>query len=249
MDDELESAFKKDNDKALAARKKELKYKLFRVVANQTGKLFDPNVLTIVWARRFAGYKRANLLLSDYERFLKMVKNEKYPLQIIWAGKPYPEDYSAINIFNEIYWKTKDVPTCTVLTGYELWLSGHLKKGSDVWLNNPRLYHEASGTSGMTAAMNASLNLSIPDGWVPEFAKHGKNSFLIETAKDSLSQEEKDKFEARKLYDVLESELIPMYYESPAKWTKMMKTSMKDVLPYFDSSRMADEYYRKMYLS
>ncbi|HLZ17107.1 MAG TPA: alpha-glucan family phosphorylase [Cyclobacteriaceae bacterium] len=249
MDDELESALNKDNDKALVARKKELKYKLFRVVANQTGKLFDPNVLTIVWARRFAGYKRANLLLSDYERFLKMVKNEKYPLQIIWAGKPYPEDYAAINIFNEIYWKTKDVPTCTVLTGYELWLSGHLKKGSDVWLNNPRLYHEASGTSGMTAAMNASLNLSIPDGWVPEFAKHGKNSFLIETAKDSLSQEEKDKFEARKLYEVLENELIPMYYESPAKWMKMVKTSMKDVLPYFDSGRMADEYYKKMYLS
>jgi starch phosphorylase len=136
-----------------------------------------------------------------------------------------------------------------VLTGYELWLSGHLKKGSDVWLNNPRLYHEASGTSGMTAAMNASLNLSIPDGWVPEFAKHGKNSFIIDTADDSLSQEEKDKFEAKKLYEVLENELIPMYYDAPGKWTKMVKTSMNDVTPFFDSSRMADEYYEKMYLS
>jgi starch phosphorylase len=249
MDTELETSLEKDNDKALVARKKELKYKLFRVVANQTGKLFNPEVLTIVWARRFASYKRANLLLSDFDRFLKIVRNEKYPVQIIWAGKPYPEDYAAINIFNEIYWKTKDIPTCTVLTGYELWLSGHLKKGSDVWLNNPRLYHEASGTSGMTAAMNASLNLSIPDGWVPEFAKHGKNSFLIETADDALSQEEKDKFEAKKLYEVLENEVIPSYYDSPSEWTKMVKSSMKDVLPLFDSSRMAEEYYEKMYLS
>jgi len=249
MDSQLEQALEKDNDKALTERKKELKFKLFRVVANQTGKLFDPNVLTIVWARRFASYKRANLLLSDFERFLKIVNNEKYPVQIIWAGKPYPEDYAAINIFNEIYWKTKDVPNCTVLTGYELWLSGHLKKGSDMWLNNPRLYHEASGTSGMTAAMNASVNLSIPDGWVPEFAKHGKNSFIIETANDALSLEEKDKFEAKRLYEVLEKEIIPLYYDAPAKWTKIVKTSMKEVFPYFDSSRMADEYYQKMYLS
>jgi starch phosphorylase len=249
MDEELEKAFTKNNDKALAERKKELKGKLFRVVANQTGKLFDPNVLTIVWARRFAAYKRANLLLHDYERFLKIVKNPDYPVQIIWAGKPYPEDYSAINIFNEIYWKTKDLQNCTILTGYEIWLSGHLKKGSDLWLNNPRLYHEASGTSGMTAAMNASVNLSIPDGWVPEFAKASKNSFVIKTEADSLSQEERDNLEANNLYDLLEKEVIPMYYKSPDKWAKVVKASMKDVLPYFDSGRMADEYYEKMYLS
>jgi starch phosphorylase len=248
IDEELQKALDKDNDKGLATRKKELKEKLFRVVANQTGKLFDPNVLTIVWARRFAGYKRANLLLYDFDRFVKLVRNEKMPVQIIWAGKPYPEDFAAINIFNEIYWKTKDLPSCTVLTGYELWLSGHLKKGSDVWLNNPRLYHEASGTSGMTAAMNASINLSIPDGWVPEFAKQGKNAFIIDTANDSLTVEEKDKIEAESLYDLLEKEIIPMYYNSPAKWTKMVKTSMNDVVPFFDSSRMADEYYEKMYL-
>ena len=249
LDEELEKALDKDNDKGLVARKKMLKEKLFRVVANQTGKLFDPNVLTIVWARRFAGYKRANLLLYDFERFLKIVQNESMPVQIIWAGKPYPEDFAAINIFNEIYWKTKDVANCTVLTGYELWLSGHLKKGSDVWLNNPRLYHEASGTSGMTAAMNASLNLSIPDGWVPEFSKQGKNSFIIDTANDSLPIEEKDKIEAESLYELLEKEVIPTYYNAPARWTKMVKASMKDVAPFFDASRMADEYYEKMYVS
>lgn len=246
-DEVLEKAFTKDDDKNLVARKKELKHKLFRVVANQTGKLFDENVLTLVWARRFAGYKRANLLLRDFARFSSIVENSDYPVQVIWAGKPYPEDYDSINKFNEIYWKIMGFKNCTILTGYELWLSGHLKKGSDVWLNNPRLYHEASGTSGMTAAMNGSINFSIPDGWIPEFAKHGKNSFIIEPAPDDLSIEEKDKVEANRMYDVLENEIIPLYYKSPAKWLKIMKAGMKDVAPFFDSSRMADEYYTKMY--
>jgi glycogen phosphorylase len=248
-DDALEAALENDNDKALVTRKKELKTKLFRIVANQTGKLFDPNVFTIVWARRFAAYKRANLLLADFERFKKLATNTKYPIQIIWAGKPYPEDYNAINIFNDIYWKTKSLPNCTVLTGYELWLSGHLKKGSDVWLNNPRLYHEASGTSGMTAAMNASVNVSIPDGWVPEFADHGKNSFIIGTADEKLSVEERDRIEADNLLTLLEKEVIPTYYDSPEKWNKIVKKAMKDVSPFFESGRMAQEYYDKMYNS
>ncbi len=248
-DPDLDKALASQNDKALLSRKKELKRKLFRVVANQTGKLFDENVLTLVWARRFASYKRANLLLSDFDRFLKIIENKDYPIQVIWAGKPYPEDFVAINLFNEIYWQTKDLHNCTVVTGYELWLSGHLKKGSDLWLNNPRMYHEASGTSGMTAALNGAINLSVPDGWVPEFAKPGKNSFIIEPASDDLTTEEKDKQEADHLFELLEMEIIPMYYKSPEKWAAMMKTSMKDVFPYFDSGRMAQEYYEKLYLA
>jgi len=248
-DPELDEALEANDDKGLIDRKKELKKKLFRVVANQTGKLFDPDILTIVWARRFAGYKRANLLLSDFNRFLKIAQSKNQPIQVIWAGKPYPEDFSAINLFNEIYWKTKELHNCTVVTGYELWISGHLKKGSDVWLNSPRLYHEASGTSGMTAAMNASLNLSIPDGWVPEFAKHGKNAFLIQTADDSLTTDAKDKIEAQNLLDVLENEIIPTYYEEPKKWVKIVKSSMRDVVPFFDAGRMAQQYYDEMYNS
>jgi starch phosphorylase len=246
-DVELDKALESNNDKELMDRKRDLKHKLFRVVANQTGKLFDENVLTIVWARRFAAYKRANLLLSDFNRFLKIAQNPKYPIQVIWAGKPYPEDFGAINIFNEIYWKTKDLPNCTVVTGYELWLSGHLKKGSDVWLNNPRLYHEASGTSGMTAAMNASVNLSIPDGWIPEFSKHGENSFIIQPANDLLTDASKEKIEAQHLLDVLEKEIIPTYYDKPKDWISVVKNSMRDVQPFFDSGRMADEYYEKLY--
>ncbi|MFZ1526674.1 MAG: alpha-glucan family phosphorylase, partial [Saprospiraceae bacterium] len=153
-DEILESAFENNDVKGLMARKKELKRQLFKVVADQAGKIFDENVLTLVWARRYAGYKRADMIASDAERFLKIVKDTNYPIQIIWAGKPYPEDYSAIDTFNNLYWKTLPLANCAILTGYELGLSAILKKGSDVWLNNPRLYREASGTSGMTAAMN-----------------------------------------------------------------------------------------------
>jgi len=247
QDPVLAEALAARNQAAIADRKRELKKKLFRVVANQTGKLFDENVLTIVWARRFAAYKRANLMLSDFNRFLKIAVSKERPIQVIWGGKPYPEDYNAINIFNEIYWKTKDLPNCTVVTGYEMWLSGHLKKGSDVWVNSPRLYHEASGTSGMTAAMNASLNFSIPDGWVPEFASHEKNAFIIEPADDTLAPEAKDKVEAKNLLDVLEFEIIPAYYDHKEKWQKMVTSSMTDIEPFFDSGRMADEYYEKLY--
>jgi starch phosphorylase len=242
----LQGALKSGDDNALVRRKKELKRELFKVVANQTGKLFDENVLTIVWARRFAGYKRANLLIQDFERFLNLVENSKYPVQVIWAGKPYPEDQTAIDIFNDIYWKTKYMSNCAILTGYELGLSAILKRGSDLWLNTPRIYHEASGTSGMTAAMNGSINLSIPDGWVPEFADDRKNSFIIPRA-ETKDQGEQARLESETLLTMLEKDIIPLYYSKPKEWLSVMKQSMKDVVPYFDSNRMAHEYYDKMY--
>lgn len=242
----LQQALKSGNDEGLILRKKEMKKELFKVVANQTGKLFDENVLTLVWARRFAQYKRANLLILDLERFLKLIDNSDCPVQVIWAGKPYPEDRLAINIFNDIYWKTKYMPNCAILTGYELELSALLKKGSDLWLNTPRMYHEASGTSGMTAAMNGSINLSIPDGWIPEFAHDGKNCFLIPPAQTE-DQEQQARVENERLLTLLENEIIPLYYTKQNDWVRMMKQSMTDVVPSFDSNRMAHEYYDKMY--
>jgi starch phosphorylase len=242
----LQEALKSGNDSALVIRKKEMKKELFKLVANQTGKLFDENVLTIVWARRFAGYKRANLLIQDFERFLKLIESTTYPVQVIWAGKPYPEDQVAIDIFNDIYWKTKYLPNCAILTGYELGLSALLKKGSDLWLNTPRIYHEASGTSGMTAAMNGSINLSIPDGWVPEFAQDRKNSFIIPRA-ETDDHEDQAKLENDFLLTMLEKDIVPLYYTRPDEWLNIMKQSMIDVVPFFDSNRMAHEYYDKMY--
>ena len=246
-DDILDKAISTGNDQQIVSRKKELKQLLFKEVANQCGKLFNENVLTVVWARRFAGYKRADLIMQDWNRFISLVNNTIYPVQIIWAGKPYPEDFGAIGLFNDIITKVKPLANCAVLTGYELGLSELLKKGSDIWLNNPQMYREASGTSGMTAAMNGSINLSIPDGWVPEFAKDGVNSFLIQHADDQLSQQEKDKQENSRLLDVLEKTVLPMYYKDQQKWLAILKKAATDVVPAFESGRMAKEYYEIMY--
>ncbi len=246
-DDILEKAMEENDDKALSTRKKEMKKALFKIVADQTGKIFDEDVLTLVWARRYAGYKRADLIASDVERFSKLIKNSELPIQIIWAGKPYPEDYTAIDTFNHLFQKTLANPNIAVLTGYELGLSAALKKGSDVWLNNPRLYREASGTSGMTAAMNGSVNFSIPDGWIPEFAKHGVNSFIIEPADRNLPQTEQDSIECSRLLDILEKEILPMYYSKPKSWANVVKNGMRDVAPAFESGRMAKEYYTLLF--
>ena len=247
MDEQLEACHARGNAEGIMSRKKELKRELFRVVADQTGRIFQEDVLTIVWSRRFAAYKRADLLLRDMEKFRELVTNRDMPVQIIWAGKPYPEDHTSIEVFNSIFFRTKEFANCAVLTGYEIGLSGLLKRGSDVWLNNPRIYREASGTSGMTAAMNASLNLSIADGWVPEFAHHGKNCFIIPHAPDGTSIEERDQQECISLYQVLHDEVLPAYYLKPRTWARMIMQSMSEIVPAFDSGRMAEEYYRKLY--
>ena len=240
----------KDEDDATLFdfRKKHLKKRFFKIVADQTGNLFDPNVFTIVWARRFAGYKRADLLLHDKERFERLLNNPKYPVQIIWAGKPYPMDYAAISTFNSLVEESKNYKNMAVLTGYELALSKSMKQGSDLWLNNPRVPREASGTSGMSAAMNGSVNLSTDDGWIPEFAKHGENAFVVPKADyDNMSVYDQDNYDLNKLYEILENEIIPMYYDRPDDWRQVQQTAMDDVKVAFNSDRMADEYYKQIY--
>jgi starch phosphorylase len=245
-DTQLATALKGKDDAALLARKKELKKELFKTVADQTGTVLDPEVLTIVWARRFASYKRADLILRDWDKFERLVTNDERPVQVIWAGKPYPKDFGAIDIFNHIIKSTKELKRCAVLVGYELDLSAELKKGSDLWLNTPRYPREASGTSGMTAAMNACVSVSIADGWIPEFAKDGENCFIIEHADEKLPENEKDTIEANALYNVLEK-AVALYYDQPQEFTKIRKAAMKDVEPTFESGRMAKEYYEQLY--
>jgi starch phosphorylase len=243
----IAKAIANSDDALIVSRKKELKKALFKTVADQCGKVFDENVITIVWARRFAAYKRADLVMYDWERFLKLIENTSHPVQFIWAGKPYPEDTGANLLFNEIITRIKPFANCAVLTGYELALSELLKKGCDVWLNNPKMYREASGTSGMTAAMNGSVNLSLPDGWVPEFAKDKENSFLIQPAVNRGTEQEIDQAENASLMDVLEQAVLPVYYEKPAEWLSIVKKAAAEVDSAFESGRMADEYYQKMY--
>ena len=246
-DPALNAAAEKKDTKTLVSLKKEMKKKLFKEVANQTGKLFDPDKLTIVWARRFADYKRADLITREINRFERILNNPGKEVQIIWAGKPYPTDTRAVETFHNLQRLCFQYSNMAVLTGYELELSKLMKDGCDVWLNNPRIPREASGTSGMTAAMNGTINFSTHDGWIPEFSKHGKNSFTLPLVDTSMSIFDQDKFDLHNLYQILESEIVPIYYEQPKKWVNIIMQSMKDVKPFFDSNRMAEEYYKTLY--
>ncbi|MDD5372301.1 MAG: alpha-glucan family phosphorylase [Sulfurimonas sp.] len=246
-DKTLIRALDEHEDYELLSRKKHLKKILFHVVANQTGKMFDPEVLTIVWARRFAEYKRPGLLKYDYDRFVKLITDTQRPVQIIWAGKPYPADYGAIEMFNELIQLSHRFKNIAVLIGYELTLSKLLKQGSDIWLNTPRITREASGTSGMSASMNGSIHFSIDDGWNPEFAKNGKNAFTIPPLDYRLSIVEQDRIDNKNMMDILENSVIPTYYDKPKEWVAIMKSAMNDVEVAFDSGRLAIEYYERMF--
>ena len=243
----LEAARQRGDIELLGNRKRELKERLFRLVADQTGKLFRPDVLTIVWARRFAGYKRPDLIARDIRLFRELMTNSKRPVQLIWAGKPYPFDFGAIETFNHLAQLTRNHPNAAILVGYELELSRFLKNGADIWLNNPVVTREASGTSGMTAAMNGAVNLSTDDGWVCEFAKNGENSFIIPAADPALSPESRDRHDLLGFYSLMDETVLPLYYDDPAGWSKLVLQSMNDVVPFFDSDRMAAEYYQKIY--
>ncbi len=247
-DKQLYKAHEDGNDAVFDDRKKYLKRRSFyNHVADQTGKLLSPDKLTIAWARRFAGYKRADLITQNMERFNNLVNNTKYPVQIIWAGKPYPVDYPAISQFNHLVHLSKNYKNVAVLIGYELWLSKRLKQAADVWLNNPRVPREASGTSGMTAAMNGAVNFSTDDGWIPEFINHGNNGFLIPKADQNANIHDQDEHDLNCLYEILEKQILPLYYDNYDTWRQIIKNGMRDVRFQFDSNRMAHEYYVLLY--
>lgn len=236
------------DDYGIDDRKKYLKKRAFEIVADQNGKIFNPDVFTIVWARRFAGYKRAGLLTTAEERFHKLMTDTKYPVQIIWAGKPYPVDHPAISEFNQLVHLSTRYKNMAVLTGYELTLSKRLKQAADIWLNNPRVPREASGTSGMTAAMNGAINFSTDDGWIPEFINHGNNGFVVPKADyANMSVHDQDEYDLNKLYEILDQQILPLYYDNYNTWRSVMKNGMRDVRFQFDSNRMAHEYYDLLY--
>lgn len=241
--------FMEDKDEpGFQDRKRHLKKRAMEIVADQTGKLLNPDVFTIVWARRFAGYKRAELLTRDQARFKALMSNTKYPVQFVWAGKPYPLDYPAISDFNYLVNLSKGYKNVAVCAGYELALSKRLKQVSDVWLNNPRVPREASGTSGMTAAMNGSVNFSTNDGWIREFINHGNNGFVVPIADyDNMTVQEQDDYDMNSLFDILENQILPMYYDDQHNWREIVMNGMRDVRWQFDSNRMAKEYYDILY--
>ena len=175
----------------LLEAKRNMKIQLFKYVADHAGKRFDPDVLTITWARRFADYKRAWLILMDKDRLNRLLDANK--IQIIFAGKFHPDDVMGREMFNKILNRSHTLKNVVVLPGYELALSARLKKGSDIWLNTPLRPFEASGTSGMSANMNGALHLSIYDGWTVEGTFDGINGYTVEYEglDDEMSWEER----------------------------------------------------------
>ncbi|MEP7269736.1 MAG: alpha-glucan family phosphorylase [Saprospiraceae bacterium] len=248
-DKKLYAGMEEEDEGAFDERKRYLQKRSFENVSDQCGKIYDADICTIVWARRFAGYKRPDILTWDMARLEALLTNKKFPIQIIWAGKPYPMDYAAIGTFNNLVQLSKKYKNLAVLTSYELNLSKRLKQCADVWLNTPRVPREASGTSGMTAAMSGAINFSTFDGWICEFAKDGVNSFIVPPADYShMKVTEQDNYDMNQLFEILEKKVLPTFYNEPRKWREMVQQGMKDVRYQFDSKRMANEYYKIMYV-
>ncbi len=215
----------------------------------------NPNILTIGFARRFATYKRATMLFGDLDWLREILHNPERPAVFIFAGKAHPADIPGQDLIRHITRISKMpefIGKILMVEGYDLGLSRMLVSGVDVWLNNPLYPLEASGTSGMKAGINGSINLSILDGWWGE-SYDGENGWAIKPVSESLGEEVRTREETRTLYELLQDHIVPLYYEhgkmgfSP-NWVKMAKRSMATIMPRFNSKRMVGEYLAKCYL-
>ena len=215
----------------------------------------DPDVLTIGFARRFATYKRAGLLFSDIERLARMLRDEKRPVQVIFAGKAHPADRPGQRVIQEIFQRSRSPQLrgrVYILEDYNMQVGRFLVQGVDVWLNNPRRPLEASGTSGMKAAQNGVPNVSVLDGWWDEGFDED-NGWAIgdrETDPDEAAEDWRD---AQDLYRILEEQIIPAYYERdahglPPRWLTVMRRAMATALWRFSTTRMLHEYTELLYL-
>lgn len=238
---------KAKSDQELLDVKYEMKKELFQYISDTQGKRFDPNVLTITWARRFADYKRAWLILMDEDRISKLLNENK--VQLIFAGKFHPDDTMGKETFNNILKKSYTMKNMVVLPGYELGLSAKLKKGTDIWLNTPTRPLEASGTSGMSANMNGAVHFSIYDGWTVEGTFPGINGYTIEYPglDDDIPWQERHWKDHRCMMNTLENEIIPTYYENKQEWARLMRQAMRTAEGYFNSDRMVIEYFNRIY--
>lgn len=219
------------------------------------GVFLEPYSLTIGFARRFATYKRGNLILRDYERLLRLINNIDMPVQIVFAGKAHPADEPGKLLIQQVYRAVKDSRTggrLTFLEDYDMNVARYLVQGVDVWLNTPRRPNEASGTSGMKAALNGVLNFSVLDGWWRE-GYNGANGWAIGSDSDPADPNQRDEADALSLYDTLENEIIPLYYNDrnaakvPVKWVNTIKESMRTLIPQFSMQRMVKEYMTQLY--
>lgn len=221
---------------------------------NKINNYLDPDALTIGFARRFATYKRPFLIFSDMKRLKQILTDKEKPVQILLAGKAHPHDTEGKQMIQSIIQKVRENGLenhIVFLEDYDMVISRLMVKGCDVWLNNPIRPLEASGTSGMKAAINGTLNCSILDGWWDE-AFDGTNGFAIGGGEERESNPELDQLEAELLYDLLENQVIPLFYERgtsrvPIKWVEMMKNSIKSITPMFSTQRMVKDYSSNYY--
>jgi starch phosphorylase len=217
--------------------------------------ILEEHVLTLGFARRFATYKRATLIFKDLERLKAILNNPNRPVQIIFAGKSHPKDDPGKHFIQSVYQLSLQpglAGRIIFLEEYDIAVGRELVKGVDVWLNNPRRPHEASGTSGQKASLNGVPNLSILDGWWPE-AFNGRNGWAIGEEREYANQEEQDWNDAVSLYETLENEVVPAFYERdadgiPNRWVDICKESIITCAPQFSMRRMIAEYTNRFYM-
>ncbi len=216
-------------------------------------KVLDPNVLTIGFARRFATYKRATLILRDKERALRLFRDEERPIQLLIAGKAHPKDLAGkeyIRAIMEFVSEAGLQHRILFLEDYDIGLARAMVQGCDIWLNTPRRPMEASGTSGMKAALNGTINLSVLDGWFPE-AYDGSNGWAIGDERTFIDTEYQDEIESRDLYRTIEEQIVPSFYDrengGPGSWTDRQKRTIATMAGRFSSDRMVQDYTRKLY--
>jgi starch phosphorylase len=221
-----------------------------------TAHLFDPDTLTIGFARRFATYKRPNLLLRDPDRLLRILTNPERPVQLVIAGKAHPQDQAGqemIRQWIQFIRNTSARPRAVFLADYDMQMTEHLVRGVDIWLNNPRRPWEACGTSGMKVLVNGGLNLSELDGWWAE-AYSPEVGWAIGDGQEHDSDPAWDRVDAEQIYSLLENEIVPMFYQRdpagvPVAWIERVHASMSRLTPQFSTNRAVTEYIETHYLA
>lgn len=223
------------------------KRELFEYIASKTGKVMNPHVLTIGFARRAAPYKRGELIFRNAEAIDPLLKDGR--LQLVFSGKAHPNDAPGKEIVQKLVQMSRQYGNSVVfLENYDMRIGRLMVTGCDVWLNNPKRPLEASGTSGMKAAMNGVLNLSVVDGWVAEGPEHEVSGWLIDEVFKSLPEKaNEDERDLHALYHLLYTSIIPTYYNDRERWQSMMRASIKMASYKFTARRMVNEYFDKMY--
>lgn len=244
---EIAEAYANNNDKELWSAHLEAKKRLADFVASRTDARLNPENLIIGFARRAAPYKRSELIFRDAEAIDDLLRTGK--VQLVFSGKAHPNDHYGKDIVATLVKMDRKYRNNVVfLENYDIEIASYLIPGVDVWLNNPRRPMEASGTSGMKAAMNGVLNLSVLDGWVAEGPTHNVSGWILDmvfaSLEEKLNEDEKD---LQALYKILREEVIPIYYDDRDRWIRMMKASIKMAQEQFSAGRMLRDYYEKMY--